>query len=82
MIDNDVYEYIASKNEFHWQLCDSTKTINKDNLFSFRLVGLMSNQEPKKDWLGSGKKTDRISFLKKKYKYLENLTSIFNAKLR
>ena len=28
MIDNDVYEYIASKNEFHWQLCDSTKTIN------------------------------------------------------
>lgn len=25
MIDNDVYEYIASKNEFHWQLCDSTK---------------------------------------------------------
>ena len=55
---------------------------DKDNLFSFRLVGLMSNQEPKKDWLGSGKKTDRISFLKKKYKYLENLTSIFNAKLR
>lgn len=126
MIDNDVYEYIASKNEFHWQLCDSTKTINgfeahkaicsyhgrdwtvwfssdipfsdgpwvfcglpglileaqdKDNLFSFRLVGLMSNQEPKKDWLGNGKKTDRISFLKKKYKYLENLTSIFNAEM-
>lgn len=25
MIDNDVYEYIASKNEFHWQLCDSKK---------------------------------------------------------
>lgn len=126
LIDNDIYEYVASKNEFHWQLCDSTKTINgfeahkaicsyhgrdwtvwfspdipfsdgpwvfcglpglileaqdKDNLFSFRLIGLMSNQEPKKDWLGNGKKTDRISFLKKKYKYLENLTSIFNAEM-
>ena len=28
MIDNDIYEYVASKNEFHWQLCDSTKNIN------------------------------------------------------
>ena len=98
MIDNDVYEYIASKNEFHWQLCDSTKTINgpwvfcglpglileaqdKAHLFSFRLVGLMSNQELKKDWLGKGEKIDRISFLKKKYKYRKNLKSIFNAEM-
>lgn len=54
---------------------------DKDNLFSFRLIGLMSNQESKKDWLGKGKKIDRISFLKKKYQYLKNLTRIFNAEM-
>ena len=115
MIDNDIYEYVASKNEFHWQLCDSTKNINgfeaykatccyhgrewavwfspdipfsdgpwvfcglpglileahdKDHLFSFR-----------KDWLDEGKKTDRISFLRKDYQYLKNLTRIFNAEM-
>lgn len=124
VIDSDVYEYNASRSEFHWQLCDSTKTISgfeackatcryhgrewtvwfspdipfsdgpwvfcglpglileahdKDHLFTFRLAGLMSNPEPKKDWLGKGKKTDRISFLRKNYQYLKNLTRIFNA---
>ena len=34
---------------------------DKAHLFSFRLVGLMSNQELKKDWLGKGEKIDRIS---------------------
>lgn len=126
MIDNDIYEYVASKSEFHWQLCDSTKTINgfeackatcsyhgrewtvwfspdipfsdgpwvfcglpglileaydKDCLFTFRLSGLISNPKPKKDWLGKGKKTDRISFLRKDYQYMKNLTRIFNAEM-
>lgn len=52
---------------------------DKDNLFSFRLIGLTSNQEPKKDWLGKGKRIDRISFLKKKHQYLKNLSLIFSA---
>lgn len=126
VIDNDIYEYSDPKNDFHWQLCDSTKMIygfeaykatcsyhgrewvvwyspeipfsdgpwvfcglpglileaqDKAHLFSFRLVGLMSNQELKKDWLGKGEKIDRISFLKKKYKYRKNLKSIFNAEM-
>ena len=124
VIDQDIYEYSASKSEFHWQLCDSTKTISgfeayratcnyhgrewtvwyspdipfsdgpwvfcglpglileahdRDYLFTFHLVGLMSNPAPKKDWLGKGKKTDRISFLKKNYQYLKNLSLIFTA---
>ena len=126
VIDQDIYEYNAFKSEFHWQLCDSTKTVSgfkaykatcsyhgrewtvwyspdvpfsdgpwvfcglpglilkaqdEDHLFSFRLIGLMSNQELKKDWLDKGKKTDRISFLRKDYKYRKNLTRIFNAEM-
>ena len=54
---------------------------DKDHLFSFRLSGLMSNQELKKDWLDRGKKTERITFLRKKYQYLKNLTRIFNAEM-
>ena len=52
---------------------------DRDYLFTFHLVGLMSNPAPKKDWLGKGKKTDRISFLKKNYQYLKNLSLIFTA---
>lgn len=126
VIDNDIYEYNSFKNEFHWQLCDSTKTISgfeaykatcsyhgrewvvwyspeipfsdgpwvfcglpglileaqdTGHLFSFRLVGLMSSQKLKKDWLDKGKQTDRISFLRKNYKYLKNLSLIFNAEM-
>lgn len=54
---------------------------DENHLFSFSLVGLMSNQEPKKDWLDKGEKTDRISFLKRKYKYRKNLKLIFNAEM-
>lgn len=124
VIDQDIYEYDTFKSEFHWQLCDSTKTVcgfeaykatchyhgrewtvwfspdipfsdgpwvfcglpglvleayDKDHLFSFRLVGLVANHNPQKDWLGKGKKTDRISFLKKDYQYLKNLPRISNA---
>ena len=124
VIDGDIYEYDTFKSDFHWRLCDSTKTIHgfeaykatcsyhgrewtvwfspdipfsdgpwqfcglpglileaydKDHLFSFRLVGLVAHQKPQKDWLGKGKKTDRISFLKKDHQYLKNLTRISNA---
>lgn len=124
VIDQDIYEYDTFKSEFHWQLCDSTKTISgfeaykatcryhgrewmvwfspdipfsdgpwlfcglpglvleahdKDNLFFFHLTGLTSNPEPKKDWLGKGKQTDRITFLKKRHQYLKNLPRISNA---
>ncbi len=126
IIYNDIYEYNTPKNDFHWQLCDSTKTISgfeaykatcsyhgrewvvwyspeipfsdgpwvfcglpglileaqdKEGLFSFRLVGLMSSQKLKKDWLDKGRKIDRISFLRKKYKYLKNLRLMFNAEM-
>jgi len=54
---------------------------DRDNLFSFRLEGLTSNPDPKKDWLDEGKKTDRISFLRKDYQYRKNLTRIFNAEM-
>ena len=32
-------------------------------------------------WLDEGKKTDRISFLRKDYQYRKNLTRIFNAEM-
>lgn len=54
---------------------------DKDHLFSFRLTGLMSNPEPKKDWLGKGKKTDRISFLRKDYHHLKNINLSFYAEM-
>lgn len=54
---------------------------DKDHLFSFRLTGLMSNPEPKKDWLGKGKKTDRISFLRKYYHHLKNINLSFYAEM-
>lgn len=54
---------------------------DKDHLFSFRLKGLFSNSALKKDWLDEGKKTDRISFLRKDYQYRKNLTRIFNAEM-
>ncbi len=124
VIDGDVYEYDTFKSEFHWQLCDSTKTVSgfeayqatctyhgrewtvwfspdipisdgpwvfcglpglilevydKDQLFSFRLIGLASNPAPIKDWLGKGKRTDRITFLRKKHQYVKNLPRISNA---
>lgn len=126
LIDSNIYQYNTTKNEFVWQLCDSTKKISgfeaykatcnyhgrrwvvwytpeipfsdgpwvfcglpglileaqdEEHLFTFRLVGLRSGQELKKDWLSEGEKIDRISFLKKKYRYLKNLTSIFNAEM-
>ncbi len=52
---------------------------DKDHLFFFRLTGLTSNPSPKKDWLGKGKQTDRITFLRKRYQYLKNLNLIFSA---
>lgn len=68
-----------------WAFCGLPGLIleahDKDNLFSFRLIGLTPNQEPKEDWLDNGKKTDRISFLKKNYQYLKNLNMIFNAEM-
>ena len=57
------------------------ETQDKDHLFFFRLTGLTSNPSPKKDWLGKGKRTDRISFLRKRHHYLKNLTRIFNAEM-
>lgn len=54
---------------------------DKDNLFSFRLTGLVSQQTLKKDWLGNGRKTDRITFLRKRHQYLKNLHAIFNAEM-
>ena len=52
-----------------------------DQTGMFRLEGLTSNPAPKKDWLDEGKKTDRISFLRKDYQYRKNLTRIFNAEM-
>lgn len=54
---------------------------DKDKLFSFNLLGITSNKFPKKDWTGKGKKTDRISFLKKNYQYLKNRSNNINAEL-
>ena len=66
-----------------WMFCGLPGLVleayDKDYLFSFRLVGLVANHKPQKDWLGKGKKTDRISFLKKDYQYLKNLPRISNA---
>ena len=66
-----------------WMFCGLPGLIleayDKDHLFSFRLMGWMSNPNPRKDWLGKGKKTDRISFLRKDYQYLKNLPRISNA---
>lgn len=54
---------------------------DKDNLFSFILIGLSSNKHPKIDWTGRGKQTNREEFLRNKYKYLKNLNSVLNAEL-
>ena len=66
-----------------WMFCGLPGLIleayDKDHLFSFRLMGWMSNPNPRKDWLGKGKTTDRISFLRKDYQYVKNLPRISNA---
>lgn len=54
---------------------------DKDGLFSFSMIGFGPNQDLKKDWTRDGKKTDRVIFLKKKYQYLRNLNSAFNAEM-
>ena len=72
-------------NDGPWVFCGLPGLIleaqDKDHLFSFRLTGLMSNPKPKKDWLGKGKKTDRISFLRKDYQHRKNLNLAFYAEM-
>lgn len=68
-----------------WVLCGLPGLIleahDSDNLYSFKLIGLDSTQKLKEDWTKKGKQIDRIRFLKEKYKYLKNLTSVFNAEM-
>lgn len=70
-------------NDGPWVFCGLPGLIleayDKDHLFSFQLIGLASNPTPKKDWQGKGKKTDRITFLRKRHQYLKNLDLIFSA---
>lgn len=68
-----------------WAFCGLPGLIlnaqDKDGLFSFSIIGLAANQDPKTDWIGEGKETDRITFLKKKYQFLRKSREILNAEL-
>lgn len=72
-------------NDGPWMLCGLPGLIldayDENELFSFKLIGLSPIQEPINDWLDKGEKTDRIKFLKSKYKYLKNFKSNFNAEM-
>lgn len=72
-------------NDGPWVFCGLPGLIieakDKDNLYSFNLIEFIPNKELKKDWTGKGKKTDRITFLKKQHQYLKNLNSIVNAEM-
>ncbi len=81
----EAYKAVCSYHGRKWVFCGLPGLIfeahDNNYLFSFRLVGLMSNQELKEDWLDEGEKTDRFSFLKKEYRYRKNSTAIFNTAL-
>ncbi len=66
-----------------WAFCGLPGLIlsaqDKDGLFSFGMIGFSSNQEPKKDWMREGKKTDRVAFLKRKHQFLKNMDATLNA---
>ncbi len=68
-----------------WAFCGLPGLIlsaqDKEGLFSFNMIGFSANQDLKTDWTGDGKETDRLAFLKKKYQYLKNLNSTFNAEM-
>lgn len=72
-------------NDGPWVFCDLPGLIieahDKDNLFSFTLIGFTSNKNSKKDWTERGKITNRKEFLKKKYQYLNNLNSVLKAEI-
>lgn len=72
-------------NDGPWVLCGLPGLIleaqDKDGLFSFNIIGFTSIQALKKDWSEDGTKTDRHSFLRDRYSYLHNLSSILNAEM-
>lgn len=72
-------------NDGPWLFCGLPGLIveaqDKDNLFSFTLIGFTSNHAPKKDWTKIGEKTTRKEFLKKKYQYRKKLNSVLTGEI-
>ena len=72
-------------NDGPWLFCGLPGLIleakDKNDLFSFRLIRFTSLQNPITDWTERGKETNRIKFLKDKYKFYRNYNSLLNAEI-